>query len=171
MNMFQAEHWFRRYQFITPCSIQNPFERQLKGTKISFTDPEKLLEFLKSSKDGAYMWSDSEDLAVIADLYQIKIKIITIRNSEDENPRENWIYPDEKMREFAELHNGLEDHMTLLHEDNCHFNLVIPKDHDLVVSGSLSQRLHEIPLTNSDKEKRVDQGIIIFPYQKQLLPP
>ena len=156
MNLFQAEHWFRRYHEITPCSPEHPFERKLKGNKISFTDPEKLLKFLKFSKDAAFMWSDSEDLAVIADLFQIRIKIITTRGSEDQNPTENWIYPEEKMKEFAELKNVIIDDMTLLHENDCHFNLIISKDHDLAVFGSLSQRLDEIPLAQNVKEVNID---------------
>ena len=102
------------------------------------------------------MWSDSEDLAVIADLFQIRIKIITTRGSEDKNPTENWIYPEEKMKEFAKLKNVTIDDMTLLHENDCHFNLIISKEHDLAVFGSLSQRLGEIPLAHNVKEVNID---------------
>ena len=155
MNLFQAEHWFRRYQEITPCSPDHPFERKLNGNKVSFTDPKKLIKFLKFSKEAAFMWSDSEDLAVIADLFQVRIKIITTRGSEDKNPTENWIYPDEKMKEFAELRNVILDEMILFHENDSHFNLIISKDHDLAVFGSLSQRLSETPLENSVKEDKI----------------
>ena len=38
MNVFQAEHWVKRYQYITQCSKGHPFERKLRGGKVSFTD-------------------------------------------------------------------------------------------------------------------------------------
>ena len=39
---------------------------------ISFTDSEELLTFLEKSEATNYMWSDSEDMAVIADMYENK---------------------------------------------------------------------------------------------------
>ena len=156
MNMFQAEHWFRRYQYITPCSPERPFERRLKGGIVSFTEPEKLLRFLKSSEDAAFMWSDSEDLAVVSDLFQINIRIITMKNSEDKNPTENFICPDESMIQFAELKNVIKEDLNLLHEDDCHFNLIISKDHDLVKLGNLSKRLDQSIILNSDREVDIE---------------
>ena len=38
-----------------------------------------LLEYLSTSDDASYLWSDSEDLSVIADMYQVKIKVITTK--------------------------------------------------------------------------------------------
>ena len=43
MNLFMAKHWYRNYQYISQCSLQNPFVRKLKGIDISFTDPKKLI--------------------------------------------------------------------------------------------------------------------------------
>ena len=77
MNLFWANHFYRKYQFITPCSSETPFIRNIKGEIIEFSDPELLIEFLKTSDDAQYMWSDSEELAILADLYQMRIKIIT----------------------------------------------------------------------------------------------
>ena len=59
---------------ITPCSIDHPYSRKLKGGTVEFTDPEKLLKFLKCSEEASYMWTDSEDLTVIADMFQVKVK-------------------------------------------------------------------------------------------------
>ena len=39
---------------------------------ISFTDSEELITFLKKSEAANYKWSDSEDLAVIAYIYENK---------------------------------------------------------------------------------------------------
>ena len=73
-------------------------------------------------------------------MFQIKIKIITSKGHDDENPTVNWIYPDPSMREFAELNVEMED-LVLLHEDDTHFNLIISENSDLAKYGNLSKRL------------------------------
>ena len=83
------------------------------------------------------MWSDSEDLAVISDMYQLEIKIITTKGDMDKNPIVNRIYPCEELKEFAELKNVELNEMVLLHEDDSHFNLIISKDSNLVKMGGL----------------------------------
>ena len=97
MNQFQAEHWEKRYKYITQCSKDHPFIRKLKGGQEKFEDPEELLKFLKYSKEAAYMWTDSEDLAIICDMYQVRIKVITMKGVTDKSPTVNLIYPDAKM--------------------------------------------------------------------------
>ena len=86
------------------------------------------------------MWSDSEDLAIIADIYQMKIKIITL-NRVDNIPTVNWIHPDPDLKQYADLENVEIENMVLLHEDEAHFNLVISKDSDLAKLGSISSRI------------------------------
>ena len=81
------------------------------------------------------MWSDSEDLSVIADLYQIKIKIITTKGKDDKNPTVNWIFPDENMKAFSDFGRAEMNDMILLHENDNHFNLVISKNSDLAKMG------------------------------------
>ena len=85
MNGFRAKHWHIRYKFIRQCSKKHPFERKLGKGKISYTDPELLRDFLTNSVRAAYMWTDSEDLAVIADMYQVKIKVVASRGHDDAN--------------------------------------------------------------------------------------
>ena len=105
MNYFQAQYWFKKYQFLTQCSAEHPFTRKVRGGEVSFTDPIKLIKYLNNSDDADYMWSDSNDLVVISDMYQVKIKIITSKGISDKNPSVNWIFPDKEMERFAELKN------------------------------------------------------------------
>ena len=107
---------------------------------VVFDDPEKLINWLKSSNEAIYMWSDSEDLVIIADMYQMCIKIITSRGENDEKPTVNWIYPDKDLEEEAELRNVEIKDMVLFHENDLHFNLVVAKDSDLATMGSISYR-------------------------------
>ena len=123
-----AKYWTKRYQYITNCSIESPYVRQLKGKTISFTEPRKLKEFLETSSEAAFMWADCEDLAIISDMYQINIKIITRNRAGNINVTENWIYPDPELKDFAELRDVNLGDMILLHEDDNHFSLIISKD-------------------------------------------
>ena len=66
------------------------------------------------------MWSDSEDLAVLSDIYQVRVKIITSKVIDEENPTVNWILP-----EFAELKDVDIKDMVLFQQNDCHFNLII----------------------------------------------
>ena len=109
-----------------------------------------------NSDDAEYMWSDSEDLAIIADMYQMKIKIITTKGMHDDQPTVNWIYPDPRMAEFAELKDVEIDDMVLLHENDLHFNLVVAGDSDLATQGSLSYRFNIGPTVAQIEEKVVD---------------
>ena len=68
-------------------------------------------------------------------MFQLKIKIITTKGPSDKNPSVNWISPDEKMAEYAELKNVELGEMVLLHENDSHFAIV----------GSLSNRFHVGP--------------------------
>ena len=151
MNQHMAKHFYTRYKDITQCSPGHPFIRKLAGGEVFFTDPEKLIDFLTKSTDAELMWCDSEDISIIADMYQIKIKIITSRGEKDENPTVNWIYPDETMKEFAELKEVELGEMVLFHENDCHFNLIINKDSDLATMGSLSHRFKIGPKEKGDK--------------------
>ena len=146
MNLFFANHWNRRYQHISQCSPGHPYKRKIKDGEIEFTDPDQLIKFLKHSSDAAYMWSDSEDLAVISDMFQLRIKVISTKGLEDNKPTVNWIYPDESLKEFAELKDVKLNDMVLLHESDSHFNLVISKDSDLAKLGCLSDRFGVGPI-------------------------
>ena len=75
-NRFMARHWETRYETVTPCSKETPFVRKLNGNEVIFTNPKLLKDFLNKSDEAAYMWCDSEDLAVLADMYQVKFKIV-----------------------------------------------------------------------------------------------
>ena len=167
INCFFAKHFYKKYQFKTACSPESPFRRQIKNEMIEFTDPEQLIEYLKTSDEAMYMWVDSEDLGVIADMFQIRIKIITTNGANDESPTVNWILPDEALAEDAEIKDVELEDMVLIHENDIHFNLVVGKNSVLATLGSLSYRNNIAPLIDisqrvekeEDKEEKEDQKI------------
>ena len=68
----------------------------------------------------------------------------------------NWITPDSSMAKFAVLKNVELGDMVLLHEEDSHFNLVVPGDNTLAMQGSLSYRFNIGPMgesVNVEKEK------------------
>ena len=145
MNKFAAEHFNDgRYKYIANCSPENPFIRKLGGKEIIFTDQEKLIRFLNESEEAAFMWTENEDLAILSDLYQLNIKIIT--TNRNGNVTENWIYPDPELKKFSELQNVKIEDMVLIHENDYHFNLVVDKNSDLAQLGSLSFRFNVGPM-------------------------
>ena len=99
-----------------------------------------MLKFLKYDPRADYMWSDSEDLTIIADIYQVNIKIITTKGPNDKEPTVNWIYPEASLKQFAELQNVEMNNLVLLHEHDSHFNLIVSGNSDLAKFGSLSHR-------------------------------
>ena len=158
LNKFMAEHWDKQYKYLTQCSPETPFIRKCKGRQIKFTDPTELTKFLKDSHDAAFMWTDSEDLKVLADMYQVRIKVITTKGLDDKSVTVNWIYPDESMKEFSELKNVELKDITLLHQNDGHFNLIVNKHSNIAVDGSVTQRLLsglELEMEESEQEVEV----------------
>ena len=147
MNYFFAKLFEKKYTFKTPCSKESPFVRKIGGGgSISFTDPKELIDYLEHCEEADLMWSDSEDINVLSDMYQMKIKIITTTGENDTNPTVNWILPDEELKEYAELKNVEIDDLVLLHENDMHFNLIVSKKSDLAMLGSLSYRANIRPM-------------------------
>ena len=105
------------------------------------------------------MWTDSEDLAIISDLYQVRIKIITTKGLSDKNPTVNHISPDKDTAQFAELKNVGMNEMVLMHEDDLHFNLVVSKYSELATYGSLSHRLTDG--SNMGENKEIDDDVVV----------
>ena len=156
MNKFLAEH-YEKYKNIFPCSEEEPFVRNLKGKEIIIKDPQELKIFLQNSEKAGYMWSDSEDLKLISDLFQIKIKIISTKGPSDENPVINWIYPNKEMNRFAELQDVDIEEMVLFHEYDQHFDLVVSGTGDLARYDNLSDRIiDEVQDENKDGIKKED---------------
>ena len=91
---------------------------------------------------------------------RIKIKIITTKGCTDKNPTVNWILPDEKLVRYSEFANVEMQDLTLLHEDDIHFNLVISKESDLAKIGSLSYRFNIGPmLEGNGSVKKAESNI------------
>ena len=160
MNKFMGKHFYTHYENKTQCTVESPFIRKLgSGKKVIFADPEKLIDFLINDEQADTMWVDSEDLAVIADMFQINIKIITIRKKKHSKPVQvNWIYPEKSLIEFEESRCVTSNEMVLLHDEDNHFDLIISKNSDLAKFGNLSNRYKNLDLSDSSEEEDFEEN-------------
>ena len=151
LNQFIVKNFDKRYKFLTSYTPKSPFVRRvgLSG-EVKFTNSDDLLSYLKT-EEAKYMWTDSEDLSIIADMLKVKIKIFTV-GRDDGRVTENEIHP-----EIEDKETVLEE-VVLYHEEDNHFNLVVTKDSDLAKYGSLSRRLaNGIPIVLSNNIKQTKE--------------
>ena len=104
-----------------------PYSRQIgaQGDWVYFENSKEFLDYLKNDSKADFLWTDSQELHVVANLYQVDIKIITTKGPDDKNPTINMINPDPELEGYALLPKGIIHAMTLIHFENNHFNLVI----------------------------------------------
>ena len=124
--------------------VSFPYVRQVgvngKVKRFEHGQESEFLDYLRTT-EASYLWSDSEDLQVMANLYQMKINVISIKDDSDENPSVNFIGPDPELSGFRLLPAGKVPDMTLLHYGQQHYNLIVSKDSDLVKKGTLTDQL------------------------------
>ena len=125
--------------------ISFPFEREVGiGKKKKFESENELFDFFLNSKDGAFMWRDHEDFAALANIYQFKIKIITVMHLDDPQPRVSMIEPDPGFSCVKNSPTGAIPEMVLFHQNNVHYDLVVQKASKLAIEGGLDyQRQHK----------------------------
>lgn len=124
--------------------------------KFEHSEEPNFLQFLRSDA-AAYLWSDSEDIQIISNLYQIKVKVIKLQSDCSEDPTVYWIGPDSDLDAFKILPKGKVPDMVLINYDQNHYNLVISKDSELAKTGILSEQL-KVSL-KSKQEPPMEDGV------------
>ena len=123
------------------ASEKVPFERKIGGGQIvKFNSNISLFDWLKNSKDSVFMWSDSEDLLVLCNMFQFKICVLTTFSGPSRLPSKHWIHPDPDMADKALMTPGQVPDIRLLHANDSHFNLIVSKESRLEKDGSVSHR-------------------------------
>ena len=89
---------------------------------------------------------------MVSDMYQVNIKVISSKGEHDTKPTVNWIFPDESMKEYAELKNVELEDIVLFHENDLHFNLIVSEQSELATLGSLSFRSKMGPFVDEKKD-------------------
>ena len=98
------------------------------------------------------MWRGHEGFTAVCSAYQFEAKIITISGENDDNPRVTKIGPNPQLANFSELPAGRIPEMVLLHEENSHYNLIIPRNCRLALDGGLDYQRKE-------QEKKMKEGV------------
>ena len=134
-------HIMDRWPFYSN-KIGFPYERQVgvAGKVEKFKEPDEYFKFLKNDPDAALLWSDTEELLAIANLYQIEIRTISTKGPDDKNPTLNILTPHPELQEFCILPAGKVPNMTLLHSNNSHFDLVISRHSRLAQSFLIDEQ-------------------------------
>ena len=107
-----------------------PYKRQVgvNGERVNFKTPEEYIKFLQENEKAEVLWTDSEDLLAMANLYQINVKVISIKSNDDTNPNVNHLGPSPELQPYAMLPPGVVPNMTLLHFGNVHYDLILSKN-------------------------------------------
>ena len=101
------------------------------------------------------MWRNHENLAVICSAYQYTIKVITIDGINDNNPKVNIVEPVPALANMSDIPSGWIPEVTLLDENNSHYNLIIPKSSKLAQEGGLDyQRMNKKNVLNITLKKK-----------------
>ena len=158
INLHFVQNWSHWKNF-----FELPFIREVgNGKSVKCDNEEELFEYLLNAKDGAYMWRGHEDFSVVAIAYQFNIKIITISGVNDMSPRVNIIEPNPDV--IGVVPSGTVPEMIILHEENSHYNLIIPKNHILALEGGLDyQRENKEIIT----PKNVQENVIKESYMEE----
>ena len=155
LRMVLNNHWADRWSYYKN-HVSFPYVRKVgvKGDFVRFEtgEEERFCEFLRSP-DSAYLWSDNLDLQLLCNVYQMQIKVITTKGIEDQHPNVTWLSPNPELKKFQILPVGIVPNMTLIHYDEKHYNLVVPKNHELVETGTLSQLDKKVEHPVSDEEE------------------
>jgi hypothetical protein len=92
---------------------------------------EDMIEFLLSD-ESLNVFSNSQELLAIANLYNIKINIFTYGQG---IPRWTEVGPDASMQSTAEVSSGIVPDLFLYHSHDCHYDLLIKEDSRIVTHG------------------------------------
>ena len=115
---------------------------QIVGTKKKvFIDEKEFLNFLKCDQTSGWMWMDHIDIQAVANIYPMKIHILTTNISGIEEPKARWTHlvPDERLKEFSTVKVETMD-MFLMHVNNIHYDLIVNKHSILATEGDIPER-------------------------------
>ena len=165
LNTHFVENWHYWKTFFT-----FPFEREIgfQG-KRTFKNETELFNFFNNSEAGGFMWRDHEDFAAISNIYQIKIRIVTVLNVMDTEPVITIQEPDPEFDIVgAEFPPGKLPEMILYHVKDTHYDLIVPKKSKIAEEGGLDyQRVKN--LKNKEKYPVEDEKMDVLDEEKTVL--
>ena len=154
-------HMVDRWSYYSE-KIAFPYKREigLGGQHVEFETAQEYLDFLRRNPhDAKFLWSDTEELVAISNLYQIDINIIETKGINDQKPSMNTIKADAKLAIFSILPKGKVPNMTVVHTGNNHYDLIVSK-----ISRIAQKTLSNVQ-TTPEKEENIELSALKEEYE------
>ena len=153
INAHYVQHWdFWKHKF------SFPFTRNIGiGKQVTLSTEEELLKFFLNSKEGAYLWRGHEDMMAVCNAYQMNIKVITARGHDDENPEVNEFEPNPEFAGSSDFSMGQIPEMTIFHDYNVHYSLVVPQESRLATDGGLDYQREELARKKAEESDKKEK--------------
>ena len=137
VNDYICKNWKHFQQFIT-----FPLTETAGSTNFTFENENEYLNFLKNDSRSGKLWANHEVLQVVANMYNIKIHILTTHIPSNKGVISRWTHlvPDRRLESGHQNRSFMLNDMWLIHENNTHFDLIVRKDSILSQKDGLFQR-------------------------------
>ena len=141
VNHHIADNWEKFYKNIIALPYEETVGVGEHSETIIITTGEEMLDFLRSD-DSLMVYSNTQELVAMANIYNININIFTYGESEN---RWTEISPDPMMVSGADVNLGkwIPD-MFLYHSSQCHYDLLVKDDSRLALLGVLAGAVSEL---------------------------
>ena len=132
-NKYLVEHWDRFRDSVA-------FPHWIKvggGEDMKFENEKEFLAYLSGDPESNYMWGDHQQLQITANLYNVKINILSIDGEGNGTIQSQPFVPDSRLDEFALLSaEGTEmRELWLQYSNGNHYDALVKQDHPVLTSA------------------------------------
>ena len=156
--------------------LEWPYDRPVGGAenvKFEQHEEEKLLNFLQNHPRNGFVWRGFMDMQALSNKFGMPIKIISIKDFSDPNPKVEQMEPD---KDF-EVKEAMEE-MILLNTGNYHFDLIRKKEsveceqknerQDKSNHDSIQKENHQISFEKSEREEIKELKIVVEEMRREI---
>ena len=116
------------------------------------------------------MLTECEDLAVLSDMYQFRIKVIKTKGPSDNNVSVNWIYPESSLQQFLELKQVELGEMTLRNAVTWLAQELFPLDsRSKAIFESRDENVEALSVEISEREMKIRCCVAYGPQETDLI--
>ena len=136
-----------------------PHTQMVGVNSVTFKDESEYLTFLTKNNKSGLLWMDHGDLQAVANMYQIKVHILTTNIASLEETKARWTHlvPDQRLKSFSRISMKLPD-MWVLHRDEQHFDLIIEKNSTLAKEGPIESVIEDEKIVTDDGVETKNMG-------------
>ena len=154
-NEYLVSHWdYFKETIVFPHTI-----KVKGGTNVTFDNDKNFHKYLLDNPDSNFMWGDHQQLQITANLYNVRINILTINQDGRGSIMKEPFMPDPRLAEFARLpadQTQTRD-MMLMYSNGNHYDALIGKDHPLLTMGTISDMDHEEIVKETGQTKKLEE--------------